>query len=494
MVFFIVFFQVLNCIVTQPNTEQQAESRDKILEELSRKRIQSRPPIHGNSPNVTPSTTSIAKQIARTPSRLPISKSRTPKPIHTTALTPHTPVAVRHTPRLHIGEVTSSNDQNARAGQMNIHHTPISQLKQPAAVPSTVIPGPNITVNVNVSNTQPQSPNQNTQTIRKNDQNIENAINGGDSGGDRRNNSNESLLTDDSDSMGNEANLSDSRCETPKSDTRNISACRRLFPQNEAEQTRRSATFNKIDNLTHTIDNMTRTIPGDTTTHSSNNQFRTRSKNSFSNTSAKSPNAPNSQTFTKPKISLQNATYDVSAENLSVRPSIEQRAYNGIDSEEFIAQSTSEGTNNGSTFGNMVDIPSEALLGSINVSDDEMNVDDANHQNENVKKRSRSGSKVTDKRSLPKDSYDLSNPQRQPSVILHRDTTRPGTPQINRQSNANVSNVRGSISYNILPPVTFQDSEIIEERSPNSQKIVSKVNKVVNSLSIINAILIGTNF
>lgn len=465
------------------------------MEELSRKRIQSRPPIHGYSPNVTPSTISIAKQIAKTSSRLPISISRTPKPVHTTALTPHTPVAVQHISRSHVGEVTSSNDQNARAGQMNKYRTPTSQLNQPAAVPSTVIPGPNITVNVNVSNTQPQSPHQTSQPIRKNDQNIENAMNGGNSGGDRRNSSNENLLTDDSDSMGNEANLSDSRCETPKADTRNTSACRRLFAQDEAEQTRRSATFNKIDNLTHTIDNMTRTIPGDKT-HSLTNQFRTRSKNSIPNTNAKSPIATNSQTFTKPKTPLQNATYDVSAENLSVRPSISQRAYNGIDSEEFIAQLSSEGTNNGSTFGNMADLPSEALLGSINVSDDEMNVDeangvDANHQNQNVKKRSRSRSKVTDKRSLSKDSYDLRNSQRQPSVILQRISTD----EINRQSNGNVSNVRESLLYNILPPVNFQDGEIINERSPNSQKIVSKVTtKVANSLSITNAILIGTNF
>ncbi|XP_055326926.1 uncharacterized protein LOC129580489 isoform X2 [Sitodiplosis mosellana] len=478
--------------VTQPNTEQQAEPRANLsnISDINTRRIQPRPPIRGQSKIVTPSkfvpsTTPIAKPIPKTPSRLPLPISRTPKPIRTIALTPLTPIVVEGIPRPHVDEVTSSNAQNAE-DRIVILRTPHSiRSNQPAAEPPTVIPAPaqNITVNVNVSNSQPQSPHQATQTTRTHDQHIENATNGGDSGGDRRNNStNDSLMTDDSDSNGNDANLSGSRNETPRGDSSNISARRRLFTKDDADQTRRSATFNKVDNLTQTIDkNMTRTIPGEST-HSpsaNGNQFRTRSKNSIPHSTAKSPSAiaSNSQTFAKPKTSLQNATYDVPAGNRPIRFSVDNRQSTvGINSEEFLNSLTSPQrtyNKNGSTFSSMAELPSDAILGSIDVSDDAMNVDEANEADaiEDLSKNDEqppcSSSKLNKKQISQK--IDLNSPSWNPLVMVNRipDQTKSIPKAI-----ANVSNIRISQLYPLPPPDEFQDSELVMERSPGAQKII----------------------
>lgn len=368
---------------------------------------------------------------------------------------------------------------------MNKHRTPASQSIQPSPAPQTVIPASNITVNVNVSNSQPQSPRQTTQTIRTHDKNIEKAINGGggggnDSGGDQRNSTNESLMTNDSDSHGNEANLSsDSRCDTPRGDKNNKSACRRLFSKDEKEETRRSATFNKVDNMTRTIDNMTPAIPGE----SPSVQFRTRSKNNNTNTMAKSPSviAPNSQTFVKPKASLQNATYDVPAESASIQPSANShRSHVGIDTEEFIALTSMERTN-GSTFNNMADLPSEVQLDPIDVSDGEVDADEAIavDKSQHHVQPSRNSKRLNEKKKKQQtQDIDYNSARWNPSVIMHRIPKKVATPQ---QSNENISTVRASRSYNILPPDEFQNSSIVEEKSPATQKITEKVSTSWNS-------------
>lgn len=452
--------------------------------EISARKIQSRPPIRGQSQIATPSnskyvhpTTPFRKSAVRTPSRLPIAISRTtPKP------TELPPVLIVETSRPHVGEVSSSNNQNAEASRPLTLH---ALANQSAAMSPTVIPAPNITVNVNVSNTKLQSPHQTTQTNRKPDQNIENAINSGDdgdnSGGDRRNNSNESLLTNDSDSNGNEQNWSNSRCRTPKKDGTSSIVRRRLFSNDDAEQTRRSATFNKVDNLTRTIDNRTQTISGDSPNNSP--QFRTRSKNNITNTVVKSSSviAPSSQTFDKPKLSLQNATYDVPAESPSIRQLIDKsRTRIGINTEEFIALTSPNRTNNenGSAFSNMADLPSEAQLESIVLTDDEEDaanpIVDLNVQNKNDVQPSRNNNTRNEMQKSRTNRYN-SMILKSPRVMIHRISTKPTASLSNRKPHENISNVRDSRSYAILPPEDFQNTDVIVELSPATQKVIEKV-------------------
>lgn len=473
-IFFLLFLQV-----TQTDIEQQAEPRhnNSNISDICTRRIQSRPPIRGQSKFLTPSTTPITKPVPKTPSRLPVSISRTPKPVRTTALTPLTPVVPKEIQRPSVGEVTSS--QNAENRNV-ILRTPSSSQSNQLAQPATVIPAPtqNFTVNVNVSNTQPQLPQH--ITIHQHDQNPENAINGGGSDDDRRQNStNESLITNDSDSHGNDANLSGSKNDTPRGDSTNTSARRRLFSEDNAtEQTRRSATFDKINNFTRTISN-------DSPNPSSVNvtPSRAHSKKSNANSFAKSPSviARTSQTFIKPP--LQDATYDVSAGNHSIPPTVVNRqSIVLVDNDQYLSSIRSpHGTYNQNESGfsdQLPELPSEAILASIDVSDDEMNANDEDAIKELSKNDARPSGKSTtlnEKQNSRENLYSDINPNSptwNPTVVLSRIRNEPRSAS---KSTANVSSIRTSRFYDALPPVEFQDSDLIVENSPGSQ---SKINEV----------------
>lgn len=437
----------------KPNTEQQAESRITVLN-YSTRRIQSRPSIHGDSLISTPKTkVPLMKPTLRTPSRLPVPITRTPKTI---ALTPLTPIRQNNHLR---PEVSSSNAQNVEVIQSPVSQIPSSQSNHPNPVPQAVNPTPtNVTVNVNVTNSIPQSEKQKSQT-NATTTDIDN----------RRNSSGNSIMTDDNDSG------EQKRCETPKPDSRNTSARRTLFKNhndNEA-QYRRSVTYNKFDNLTHTIDGHD-SMPSQIHQRS-NRSFRPRATNSIS-TNPKSPSliAPaHSHTFVKQKVSNQDATYDIQTENSSRRSSVAN--INLSDTDEI---HTSEES---SRFNNDMELPSEALLDSMQLTEDERSENisnDTNKGNNNDKSSSKDSNKTnnTKKPAQNKSHHEKIPINLNPVVVLDQlQTNMPRTSIANQTSGLNLreSNAYGPIS----PPRDFQDADdLIKERSPTSQREIEKVN------------------
>lgn len=427
--------------VTTQNPAQQAEPHNDILEN-SMRRIQSRPPIHGQ---LTPT---VAKPTPKTPSRLPVPITQTPKPIRTTALTP-----IPH----HVESIGAMPLSVAARRTPIVSETPM--VPRIVVSPPTVIPAPpaNVTVNVNVNNSIPQSPLQGTQTVQKSDRmdtlhiRDENDKNNGNASNGRLANaqstSNNSLLTDD-DSEEIRSNASE-RCETPKIGASNDNVSRKLFPE-ENDQYRRSATYDRI--------------PSPLPNQQQSLSFRTRSTNAIAPKNQNIGSPATSETFVKQKT--LNATYDIPKQNASYRNS-----RTGNETDEFPSSYVSNSTNNTNvhrnTLGNGLNLPSEALINmdtvSINLTEDnEINVNNANGSNDSRK-------------SYPDKLQN--NTDWNPTVLLHRMESAPhpasqsNTSQsIGKLSTKRKSSFQLSDSQPLIlpPPDAFQNDDIIVEGSPTS--------------------------
>lgn len=475
-------------------------------------RIQARPPIRGQSQIPTPSTksiptpanssSSVAKPVPRTPSRLPVAISHTPKTAKTIASGQMTEIEPN------VGDVLTSNAHGAEAARTIVmvpnaqptKPTQPSQPVQPSAVssPTTIVPAPNMTIHVNVSNSMPQTPTQTPQiqsSINKNAENVAIATNGSD--GSKRNSSNDSLMTNDEDSEGNGANTFNP-LDTPtgnlKGDASNASVRRKLFSSSgQSEQ--------PPGKILHRIDYLTKNVVNRDSTASTTFNVRSRSQNASLANSRKNDdsqvNAPMSQTFTKPRTSIQNATYDVQ-NSKNVSNSV-QRSEKETDISE---------QNNTESVGDMADLPSEAVLEPIDVSEDDDDDDDVNNVGSHAsnavnttkdvsnqdheellyeiqlvklaekpnrtrtrqsKSTTQSQSKVNAEASQIQ-NMDLNSHDLNPRVVL--------SPMPRQDRNeTNVSHIRQSGAYCIPPPDGFDknDSIIVESSPVSSQANFNKV-------------------
>lgn len=312
-----------------------------------------------------PLTDATGKSTPKTPSRIP----RIASTITKNTLKPALPIAVEDTPK--IGEPNVTNASKAAGPTIVVVASPKStQPHQSSAALSTVVPAPNMTINVNVNSSMPQSTKQTSQTNSNN--------NNGQIVNDSRKSvtkttksrllstSSNSLMTNDSEAS-EDGNISSatSQLETPhgKNDSNKTSAQRQLFPtQMVFEPVRRSATFNKGDNLTQTIrtgDSIASTI--ETT------RTRKHTQSIPNEMSSKLSGTPRSQTFVKPKISMpQNATYDISYNNEST-PCHQQ----------YDQSENGQGSNI-----NMANVPSEAFLSQL--TDDSEDAHNENHVEEHI--------------------------------------------------------------------------------------------------------------
>lgn len=308
--------------------KHQAEPQN-VSHMNTRSRINARPPLRNPSHEITPSKYVPLDQV-KTPSRIPI-VARTPVAVASTIPQPVVPNIENNLPK--ISEANLTNASNVAGRTVVIVTSPRSkQSLQSSETPATGIPATNMTVNVNVNGPMPQSPVSTTQTIDTNQPNIDNPqTNVTKSKNGHSMSSNNSKITNDSDS---EMSL----LETPRNKTNlnNTSAKRQLnFSTNSNnDRMRCSETYDKIDNMTRTIRN------GDSI--ASNLELshpRTRAINKTIQ-HVKSPQCTvtlRSQTFSKSGVSIpQDATYDISAA-----------------SENY-----------------MKDIPSEAILDPIELTDD----------------------------------------------------------------------------------------------------------------------------
>ncbi|XP_031629097.1 uncharacterized protein DDB_G0283357-like isoform X2 [Contarinia nasturtii] len=434
--------------VTQQNTDQQAAPRSNNLV-YSTQKLQPHPSIRDKSPMTTPSkyvpssTTPGRNLMSRTPSRIPVSKIFR---------------GIVHTPRSNIGDATPASSKNGgwRHDFIVVQTPTANQQTQPISTPATVVPPQNVTINVNVSNSHPQTSQpsqqeqqqtkQTTHTIRTNNPLNENGPNA-------ENGSNDSILTNDSNSNDGHKMINSDRSNTPILDRGNISARRKLFPKDDPEQSRRDGTtFNKIDNLT-------RTITGDSIA----SPMRTRQRNS--NLSAKSVSSimvPSSQTFVKPKTSIQNATYDVATENGLAQPSNDIPNV-GMNSTENSQALTSSSHTGGDTYSinDAANLPSEAFLEPI--------ADDEGHENDvALIDRNDEQPSVNERTSQLNQTNSLSK-EFNPVVKLNRISMRNSTRKTIGDSTENISNLHASKSYIQPPPFEFQnDDDLIKEGSPQT--------------------------
>lgn len=475
---------VFPCQVSKENTKQQAEPQN-VLNHSTRSRILPRPPIRNRSQITTPSKYVPSSGAAsKTPSRIPITASRTP--VRSMASRSIVPKEANNEP--HINDVTVSNAPNApnAAGQTVVVVTSPKpqQSAQSAAVPPIFVPAPNMTINVNVNGSIPQSPKQIINTDDNNSgENVSKTKKG------TQNSSVDSLMTNDSDSVENRANLSGPYV-TPRgaSDANNTSARRQLFAAPPSDESvRRSATFNKIDNLTRTITN------GDSMASPAKAiQTRTRNTVQALQNGSTPKGTPQSQTFVKPKTSMQNATYDVSATNESDRVPCHLQ-YDPINSAEYLNQIENDQTMQRSN-DNTADIPSEARLDTMNITDDaddgdngvnqEHFADGSSDHSSNSSTMSRHTSKSGEKRRNANVNKTVTRPNPasptwNPTVPLQRCDE----PNSSTKSNGNSTNIFRGFSFGEIPPVTppsffqntrnsarYPDNDLIVEESPMTSK------------------------
>lgn len=420
-------------------------------------------------------------------SRLPISIMRTPTTIQTI---PPTPKRLANlTSNINIDKPAPAHAPNADHDQSRVivFHASSNQL-----TPQSPISPQNFTVNVNVSNSMPQSPLQATKMIRTNDKNIENATNNDDDGddNDKGNGSSDSRITNDSDSTGScdgNGRNSSGRDETPIADHTNVSARRKLFAMHDDTPIQRNETFNKINNNTKTFDGNNKTHKNEQLTGSP--KRRGKKYPVASNLHKKSSHVmpPNSETFTKSKTSLPNATYDIVTANASNRC--------GIDTEEFLAVQNGQ-----STFDNVADLPSDAILDPIDISDDESNDNNVavglNMQNDELTQVDKQPQHIDDSQSISNQNQRISISSNNMMPILKLNRVSIKTPS--QTTLANISNVRASRSYNCTAPELFQDScnnvnvennhvnhemgqdDIIVEFSPNTKlQLLKEVSHII---------------
>lgn len=457
---------------------QEKPSDDRI-------RIQARPPIRNQSqiptpttstaPKSTPTTSTIPKSTPKTPSRLPIAM-RAPRlatTISSNQITAKTAEPI-------IADKAASNAKHTETGRTVILLAPSSNAapsNQPSVVPATtVVPAPNMTINVNVTSPGSQPLKETPKISRRLIGNAANATNGSD--GSKPNSSTDSLMTNDEDSEGH-ARHSLETYDSP-ADTSRETVRRKLFSNVATESPRRSATFNKIDNLTRTINN------GDTIT-SPNKGFRTRSINTtqprLSNRNESGAIASKSQTFIKTKAPISNATFDVHAESASTY----QQDANTIECSvsRILEPNVTEDSND---LGN---VPSDALLDPIDLTDNDSDShalsvrSDVTDRND---KSSKNGDKSNDEPKLTRQTQrNTQTPSNlDPKLSLARvKLDRLSTEQMNQlrnsianRSKANVSNIRDSGAYQLPPPIEFENtnSSIIMESSPVSSQ--AKFNEV----------------
>lgn len=457
-------------------------------------RIQARPPIRNQSqiptpktstaPKSTPTTSTIPKSTPKTPSRLPVAMraSRLATTMSSNQIT-------AKTAEPNIADKAASNAKQTETGRTVILLAPSSNAapsNQPSVVPpTTVVPTPNMTINVNVNSSGSQPLKETPKISRKLIGNAANATNGSD--GSKPNSSTDSLMTNDEDSEGNARHsleTYDSPAETSRETVR-----RKLFSNVATESPRRSATFNKIDNLTRTINN------GDTIT-SPNKGFHTRSINTtqprLSNRNESGAIASKSQTFIKTKAPIANATFDVHGESVSTS----QQDTNTIECSvsRILEPNVTEDSND---LGN---VPSDALLDPIDLTDNDSDShalsvrSDVTDRND---KSSKNGDKLNDEPKLTRQTQrntqtpsisKVSTNDKDPKLSLMSvrvKLDRMSTEQMNQfrssianQSKANVSNIRDSGAYQLPPPIEFENtnSSIIMESSPVSSQ--AKFNEV----------------
>lgn len=456
-------------------------------------RIQPRPPIRNKSLIATPAPS--VPSTPKTPSRLPIA-IRAPKTAKAMASN-QTTTNVMNPLEPSIGDVSTSNAPNAEAGRtVIVFPAPTAQPTQPSVLLSPT-PIPNMTINFNVNNSTSQSPKQTpqiTRVIEKPVEKLANATDGGD--GSKPDSSADSMMTNDEDSEEN-ARSSVSTLGTPTGSVKddagnNISVRRQLFPTNSK---RRSETFNKIDDLTRSI------VHGDSISSPNNSGFQTRSKNTNQTNRNESDAATRkSQTFTKPKASIQNATFDVHAENGS--SSTRHRGKNKTQEDEsaISEQNYTESINN------MANLPSEALLDPIDVSDDENDAEppttnatiDAHIPN-GVNNRNSADSNMSSKSSnepiATRRSKRHNNKSVQSQLVSEGSSKTITDPKLtdmhprvdlsqiqNANPNAtNTSKIRESCAYELPPPIQFENADkslIVEDSPVSSQNRFAEVSHV----------------
>lgn len=445
-------------------------------------RIQPRPPIRNKSLIPTPALN--VPSTPKTPSRLPIA-IRAPKSVKAMASN-QTATNAMNPLEPSIGDVSTSNAPNAEAGRtVIVFPAPIAQPTQPSVLLSPT-PIPSMTINFNVNNSTSQSPKQTpqvTRVIEKNVENVANAPNGGN--GSTRDSSADSMMTNDEDSEEN-ARSSVSTLGTPTGSVKddagnNVSVRRQLFPTNTK---RRSETFNKIDDLTRSI------VNGDSVSSPNNSGFQTRSKNTNQTNRNESDAATRkSQTFTKPKASIQNATFDVHAENgsSSTRRQEKNPQVSAISEHNYTK-----------SINDMVDLPSEALLDPIDVTDDDDDDNDAEppttnatidaHIPNGVNNRNSVDSNTSSKsskdliatrrskrhnsKSVPTQSVSEGSSKTITDPKLSEMQARVDLSRIANPNATNTSNIRESCAYELPPPIQFEnaDTSLIVEDSPVSSQ------------------------
>lgn len=401
------------------------------------------------------STTPSRQQFSRTPSRIPISKTFRPI-VHQNSIIPSAN-------ERDASPVGSQNEKRRR--EFIVVQTP-NRPTPSIPTPATVVPAQNLTVNVHVNNSHPQSPSRSqqpdqiTQTIRTH-QDTENEQNAELDNG-QRNGSNESVMTNDDSSNDEHQMIESNRSNTMPLDRSNVSVRRKLtFVKTDAEQSRRD-TKTPI-----TIDNLTRTITKDSLRVRSPRRTRQHT-NELSAKNMSSILPPNSQTFNKTKKSIQNATYDV-VNNGSAQSTTNVQPNAEGSSNEFSGTLGTSSNTGGSTYNiNPADVPSNAILEPMETIDDENNAA-TNDQNDKQPTQKKQAIDVPD--------------NFQPKIVL---TPVPiPTRKSVRNSTANGSNLHASQSYIAPPPIEFQNdsNDYLVEGSPqSSMRTFQEVSQVFISM------------
>lgn len=386
-----------------------------------------------------PLNETTGNQTLRTPSRIPINTTGTPRPGRTPVSRLETPKIMDEPFRPNTTEISSSNAQNAEAGRTVVVVKMPSAKSAPSSQPQPSAMPTNMTINVNVNGSIPQSPKQTTQDPNVNSKSTRNATKRTRANRDNGNSSNESLITNDSDSDGNQTNSS-GQCDTP------VNHLRKSREDASHGSARRNLFGNGIDNLTKTILSASSiTSPASIQNHSNGIRVNV---------------TPRSQTFVKSKTSLPtNATYDVPMENGSARSQYHQNGI-GIDTEQFLSDialpndsELIDGSRN-----SLADIPSAARLESmdsmqVTTEDNAMNCTD----NRNINK--------SQNKYVHTVEYNPKSPRFDARLILPRIDTSSYNMRKNSTVNTCVSNAstvfgnnRNKLSNILTPPVRFMDS------------------------------------
>lgn len=333
----------------QTSEQQQAEPQEN-LNKSKRNRVHSRLTLNGlSSPNLA------AKSLApSTPSRIPVMMSRASQMNNKTT--------------------NVTNAKSELNGEQLVVALASPATRQPLietqALVSAAAAAPSIADHANLNGETPANASLNHS---------------------KRNHSNTKQIANNNNGLKNRSELANSRAndsasfETPlrsRTSMNNSTGVRKLSfnePELNVCDRRRSATFNKTDNLSKTF-HPTVTLRDRTQSQSMNRQSL--SLNGISRIAT-----PESQEPSKRKISIENATYDISRSNRRA-----SRPQNGeINTATFLSSinRTENDLSMGKTADSMANLPSEAQLDSMNITKDDNNINVMNRTKNQTASNSR---------------------------------------------------------------------------------------------------------